>query len=195
MPLPRPLVLASTSVYRQQLLARLNLPFSIAKPHVDESARDGEIAVVTAERLSREKAAAVATDFPDALIIGSDQVAVMGSEVFGKPMERQRAIQQLQRMRGRTVLFHTGVCLLDSRTGNSDTRVVSTEIAFRPLTDAEIERYVDAEQPFDCAGSAKSEGYGIALLEYIRSNDPTALIGLPLITLCQMLRSAGVPLP
>lgn len=195
MPLPKPLILASTSVYRQQLLVRLNLPFSIAKPQVDESAHDGEPPAVTADRLSREKAEAVVADFPDALIIGSDQVAVMGEEVFGKPMERQRAIQQLQRMSGRTVLFHTAVCLLDSGTGRSDSRIVSTEIAFRALTHAEIERYVDTEQPFDCAGSAKSEGYGIALLQHVRSDDPTALIGLPLIALCQMLRSAGVPLP
>lgn len=192
--MPR-LVLASTSAYRRELLTRLHLPFEIASPDADETALPGETPVATAERLSIAKARAVALRFPDALIIGSDQVAYLESQRFGKPLTRERAIEQLRAMRGRTVIFHTGLCLLDSNSGRFQVCGVPTEVAFRQLSDAEIERYLDKEQPYHCAGSAKSEGLGICLLDSMRGDDPNALIGLPLIALCGMLRNEGVALP
>ena len=192
--MPR-IVLASTSTYRRELLTRLQVPFEIASPETDESALPGEAPAATAERLSLAKARAVASSFPDALIIGSDQVAFLEDRRFGKPLTRDRAIEQLRFMRGHTVTFHTGICLLNSATGQSQIRGVSTEVAFRPLSDAEIERYLDKEHPYHCAGSAKSEGLGIALLSSMRGDDPNALIGLPLIVLCEMLRAEGVALP
>ncbi len=192
--MPR-LVLASTSVYRRELLARLQIPFEIADPETDESGFQGESPAAMAERLSFAKAKAVASRFPEALIIGSDQVAFMDSRRFGKPLTRERAVEQLRAMRGRTVIFHTGLCLLDSASGRSQVCGVPTEVTFRQLTDAEIERYLDREQPYHCAGSAKSEGLGIALLSSMRGDDPNALIGLPLIALCGMLRAEGMQVP
>jgi len=192
--MPR-LVLASTSAFRRELLARLRIPFEVASPETDESELPGESPAETAERLAVAKAQAVAARFPDALIIGSDQVAWLGAQRFGKPLTHERAVAQLRAMRGRTVIFHTGLCLLNSATGNIQVRGVPTEVAFRPLEDAEIERYLRKEQPYQCAGSAKSEGLGISLLASMRGDDPNALIGLPLIALCEMLRREGVEAP
>lgn len=189
------IVLASTSRYRQELLQRLALPFVTAKPNVDESPLAGEHPAATAERLAIEKAKAVAADHPDSLIIGSDQVAYLGFEVFGKPGTEPRAIEQLRRMSGQTVVFHTAVALFNARTERFSCRGVPTHVRFRALTDAEIQRYVAKEMPLDCAGSAKSEALGITLLESLSGDDPTALIGLPLIALGEMLRREGVELP
>jgi len=188
-------VLASTSVYRRELLARLQLPFETASPNLDESPLSGETPQATAERLAVAKAKAVAGDFPNALIVGSDQVAFLGAERFGKPGTRARAIAQLRAMRGRNVVFHTGLCLYNSATGRVQVAGVPTEVGFRQFSDAEIERYLDKEQPYQCAGSAKSEGLGVTLLDHMRGDDPTALIGLPLIALCAMLRAEGLVLP
>lgn len=189
------LVLASTSIYRRELLARLQIPFETASPDVDEAGLPGESPVATAERLSLAKAKAVAQTFPDALIIGSDQVAYLGEQCFGKPYTRERAVEQLRTMRGKTVIFHTGLCLYNSANGRVQLAGVPTEVGFRQLSEEEIGRYLDKEQPYHCAGSAKSEGLGIALLDHMRGDDPNALIGLPLIALCAMLRAEGVLLP
>ncbi|HUW38956.1 MAG TPA: Maf family nucleotide pyrophosphatase [Rhodocyclaceae bacterium] len=189
------LVLASTSPFRRELLGRLQLPFATAAPEVDETVLPGEAPTATAERLAQEKAQAVAVRFPSALIIGSDQVAYCGGERYGKPHTRARAFAQLQAMRGQTVIFHTGLCLLDSASGRVQLCGVPTEVRFRQLSDAEIGRYLDREDALNCAGSAKSEGLGIALIESMRGDDPNALVGLPLIALCRMLRAAGIPLP
>ncbi|ENO78953.1 Maf family protein [Thauera sp. 63] len=189
------LVLASTSAYRRTLLERLTIPFSVARPDTDETPLPGETPAATAERLAAEKARAVARDWPDALIIGSDQVAHMGNEVFGKPGTEARAVEQLQRMSGQTVIFHTALALLNTRSGHIQVEGVPTSVRFRTLGDDEIRRYVAKERPLDCAGSAKSEGLGIALLDALSGDDPTALIGLPLIALCRMLRAEGVDLP
>ncbi|MDB5888972.1 MAG: maf protein [Rhodocyclales bacterium] len=190
-----PLVLASTSIYRKQLLERLSLPFVTDRPDVDESALPDESPTATAERLALAKAMTVAQRHPGALIIGSDQVAHCGSQRFGKPGSVERAVAQLQAMRGKSIFFHTALCLFDSRDGSHQLEAVSTEARFRSLSDEEIRRYVLRELPLDCAGSAKSEGLGISLLEYMRGDDPNALIGLPLIALCRMLRNAGIALP
>lgn len=190
-----PLILASTSTFRRELLARLQLPFSVEAPDADETALPGELPAATAERLAELKARAVAARHPATLIIGSDQVAYMGRQTFGKPGNRENAIHQLQTMRGNTVIFHTGLCLLNSQTGHCQVRGIATEVRFRPLSDAEIERYLDKEDALNCAGSAKSEGLGISLLEYMRGDDPNALIGLPLIELGNMLRAEGALLP
>lgn len=189
------LVLASTSAYRRTLLERLHIPFETDRPETDETPLDGEAPPATAERLAAAKARAVAARWPDALIIGSDQVAYMGDEVFGKPGTEARAIAQLQRMRGRIVTFHTALALLNTRTGTLQIEGVPTQVRFRDLSDAEIERYVARERPLDCAGSAKSEGLGITLLDAMPGDDPTALIGLPLIALSRMLRAEGLQLP
>jgi len=194
-PLPRPLVLASTSRYRRELLARLQLPFTVAAPDVDETPRPGEAPQALALRLARAKAQAVAAQQPQALVIGSDQVADLAGQPLGKPGSHERAVAQLQRMRGQTVVFHTAVAVLCQDSGFAQVDLAPVRVRFRALQDAEIERYLRAEQPYDCAGSAKSEGLGIALLEAIDSDDPTALIGLPLIRTCQMLRAAGAALP
>jgi septum formation protein len=192
--MPR-LILASTSAYRKQLLERLGLPFDTDRPEVDESPLANESPTDTAERLAVAKARAVAARHPGSLIIGSDQVAHSGTERFGKPGTVERAIAQLQAMRGKSVFFHTALCLLDTRTDTFQLEGISTEARFRQLDDAEIVRYVERELPLDCAGSAKSEGLGISLLEYMRGDDPNALIGLPLIALCRMLRQAGITVP
>ena len=189
------LVLASTSIYRKRLLERLELPFVTDRPELDENPLSEELPTATAERLALAKAHAVAGRHPGTLIIGSDQVAHSGTQIFGKPGTIERAIEQLQAMRGKSIFFHTALCLLDSRDGSHQIEAVSTEARFRPLSDQEIERYVRRELPLDCAGSAKSESLGISLLEYMRGDDPTALVGLPLIALCRMLRKVGIAVP
>ena len=189
------IVLASTSVYRRQLLERLGLAFVTARPEVDETPLFNELPGQTAERLALAKAHAVAERFPDALIIGSDQVAYRGNERFDKPGTVERAIAQLRSMSGSSIIFHTALCLYNSATRRHQLEAVPTEVQFRALSDDEIRRYVERELPLDCAGSAKSEGLGIALLESMRGDDPNALIGLPLIALCRMLRTEGIQVP
>lgn len=192
--MPR-LILASTSPYRRDLLTRLQLPFEAVAPDADETPLPNESPVATAERLAVLKAQAVAARFPDALIIGSDQVAYLGAQRFGKPGTRARATDQLRTMSGHAIVFHTGLCLLNAATGRIHLRGIPTEVRFRELSDAEIERYLDKEDALNCAGSARSEGLGISLLEYMRGDDPNALVGLPLMALCDMLRAEGLALP
>jgi septum formation protein len=189
----RRLVLASTSRYRRALLERLGLAFEVAAPGTDEAARAGETPAATALRLAEAKARAVAGAYPDALIIGSDQVADCDGEPVGKPGDHAAATAQLARLSGRTVVFHTGLAVLDAATGRCRTALVDVRSTFRSLTRAEIEAYLRREQPYDCAGAVKSEALGIALFEAIESDDPTALVGLPLIRLTTMLREAGLP--
>ncbi len=189
------IVLASTSVYRRELLQRFGLPFETARPDIDESPLPDESPRATAERLAIEKARAVADQFPDTLIIGSDQVAYMDEMRFGKPGTVERAVAQLSAMSGRSVIFHTALALLNTRTGQYQLEGVPTEVRFRTLSQEEIVRYVDKERPLDCAGSAKSEGLGITLLDALAGEDPNALVGLPLIALARMLRHEGVALP
>lgn len=191
----QPIVLASTSPFRRELLVRLKIPFSVASPQTDEAPLPDEPPEATAIRLAIAKANAITNRFPDALLIGSDQVASETGRQYGKPGCREGAISQLAEMSGKTVLFHTAVALLNSASGIVQSACVPTEVRFRRLSIEEIERYVDSDQPFNCTGSAKSESLGIALLEYMRGDDPTALIGLPLIALCRMLRREGVMLP
>lgn len=191
----RPLILGSTSRYRRELLERLRLPFTTIAPDVDETPLLHETPHALALRLSLAKAHAVAKLHPDAIVIGSDQVSDLRGEPLGKPGTHARAVTQLQNMRGQMVRFHTAVAVVCVATGFVRSDVAHIEVKFRDLTDDEIERYLCAEQPYDCAGSAKSEGLGISLLNAIMSDDPTALIGLPLIRTCQMLRAAGVLLP
>lgn len=187
-----PLILASTSPFRRELLARLQIPFEVAAPDADEMPLPGEAPAHTAERLAVSKARAVAARFPAALIIGSDQVAYWGNQLFGKPGTRQNAMAQLRAMRGKAVIFHTGLCLMNSASGNIQVSGVATEVGVRSISDGEINHYLDREDALNCAGSARSEGLGITLLDYMRSDDPTALVGLPLIALCRMLRVEGV---
>lgn len=189
------LILASSSPYRRALLDRLQLSYQACSPEIDESRREHEAPEAYVRRLSREKAEAIAARFPQALIIGSDQAAVLNSEVLGKPGTHERAFQQLQRAAGHHVDFLTGLCLLDSANGDAQTEIVTTRVHFRPLDDATIERYLQLEQPYDCAGSFRSEALGISLFERIEGDDPTALIGLPLISLISMLHQAGLSLP
>lgn len=191
----RNIVLASTSAYRRMLLERFQLPFETARPEVDETPLPDEHPAATADRLAIAKAQAVAPQWPDALVIGSDQVAHIDDEVFGKPGSVERAVAQLRSMSGRTVVFHTALAVIDTRSRRIQTDSVPTEVRFRTLSDAEIIRYVERELPLDCAGSAKSEGLGITLLDALSGDDPTALVGLPLIALSRMLREAGVELP
>lgn len=185
----RQLVLASTSPFRRELLTRLGLPFVTANPQTDETALADETPEATALRLSEAKARAVAAQYPEALIIGSDQVACLDDQVFGKPGNHDNAVRQLQTMRGRTVNFFTGLCLLDARSDRAQLRGVPTRITFRQLSDEQIENYLRKEQPYHCAGSAKSEGLGIALIARMEGEDPNALIGLPLIALCDLLKN------
>ena len=189
------LVLASSSPYRRDLLARLRLPFEVAVPDVDETPLAQELPPATALRLAQLKARAVAAQFPDALIIGSDQVALLGEQQVGKPHTHENAKKQLQAASGHAMVFHTALCLYNSRTGNMQARVVPIRIQFRTLSDAVIERYLLAEQPYNCSGSAKSEGLGIALIERFEGEDPNALVGLPLIALVDMLQQEGVAVP
>jgi septum formation protein len=190
----RNLILGSTSVYRRELLARLHVPFTVQSPHVDETPLPGECPADLAQRLALAKARAVAARFPDCVVIGSDQVADLDGEPLGKPGNHQRAVAQLQRMRGKTVIFQTAVAVVCVQSDFEQLDLAPVKVTFRKLTDAEIEHYLLAEQPYDCAGSAKSEGLGIALLERIDNDDPTALVGLPLIRTSAMLRAAGIPL-
>ena len=194
-PQQRPLVLGSTSRYRRELLQRLSLAFDVAAPDVDETPEPGETPRTLALRLALAKAQAVARQHPSAIVIGSDQVADLAGEPLGKPCNHERAVQQLRRMRGHTVVFQTAVAVVCLATGFEQVELAPVEVKFRDLSDAEIERYLRAERPYDCAGSAKSEGLGIALLDAIHSDDPTALVGLPLIRTCRMLRAAGLVLP
>lgn len=195
MPQTQTLVLASTSPYRRELLQRLGIAFAVADPGVDETPLPGDTPVQTAQRLARAKAQAVHAEFPSALIIGSDQVAYADARVFGKPGNRERATEQLRALSGHSVVFHTALCLFNAASGRVQIEGVPVEVRFRHLTDEEIGRYLDREPAFNCAGSARYEGLGISLLEYVRGDDPNALIGLPLIALCRMLRNEGVVLP
>ena len=190
----RSLVLGSTSRYRRELLERLHLPFEVASPDVDETAQPGESPRSLALRLALAKARAVARRFPDAVVIGSDQVADLDGIALGKPGSHDRAVDQLRRMRGRSIVFQTAVAVVCHGSGFEQVDLAPVRVRFRDLGDDEIETYLRAEQPYDCAGSAKSEGLGIALLDAIDSDDPTALVGLPLIRTCRMLRAAGVKL-
>lgn len=191
----RPLILGSTSAYRRELLQRLRTPFEAVAPDVDETPRPGERPPELARRLALAKARAVAARHPSALVIGSDQVADLGGEPLGKPGTHEKAVEQLRRMRGRTVMFQTAVAVVCLETGFEQLDLAAVRVRFRELGDAEIEAYLRAETPYDCAGSAKSEGLGIVLLDAIESDDPTALVGLPLIRTARMLRAAGLPLP
>jgi septum formation protein len=186
------LVLASSSAYRKELLSRLQLPFEVAVPDIDETPQPGESPSATALRLAREKAAAVAAKMPGYIVIGSDQVATLDDEQIGKPGDHAKALAQLQKMRGREVVFHTALCVYDGRDGTAQVEDIQTIVKFRDLSDAELDAYLRIEQPYDCAGSAKNEALGIAILERIDSSDPTALTGLPLIALTGMLRKIGV---
>ncbi len=192
---PPRLILASSSIYRQELLSRLQLPFDAISPAIDETPRPGETPPETALRLACDKAEAVARSAGSAIVIGSDQVATLDGAHIGKPGNHENALRQLQMMRGREVVFHTALCVLDSRPDSSrrvQLQNVQTLVRFRDLRDTELDAYLRIEQPYDCAGSAKNEALGIAILESIRSDDPTALTGLPLIALTSMLREVGV---
>jgi len=188
----QPIILASTSIYRSQLLSTLQIPFETASPDVDETPLQGESARLTSQRLSQLKAQAVARQHPDALIIGSDQVALLGNDQIGKPLTHDNAVRQLRAMRGKTVDFYTAVSLFNARSKDMQTALATTKVSFRNVSDDEIERYLHKEQPYHCAGSAKSEGLGIALIRRIEGDDPNALIGLPLILLVDMLQKQGV---
>jgi septum formation protein len=192
MPAPPAVILASTSRYRRELLQRLRLRFEIFTPEVDETPRDHEAPAALSERLALAKAQAVARFHPDAAVIGSDQVVDLDGRPVGKPGTHARAVAQLQAMSGRRIVFHTAVAVVRHSVGFAQVRRVPVAVQFRRLSAAEIEAYLNAEEPYDCAGSARSESLGIALLEAIESNDPTALVGLPLIETCALLRSAGV---
>ena len=193
-PSPRTLILGSTSPYRRELLQRLRIPFEVQRPEVDETPLPHETPVALAQRLALTKAQAVAQRFPQAIVIGSDQVADLNGEPLGKPGNHANAVAQLQRMRGQSVVFQTAVSVVCLATGFAQTELAQVKVQFRHVSDAAIEAYLQAEQPYDCAGSAKSEGLGIALLERIDNHDPTALVGLPLILTCRVLRAAGMPL-
>jgi len=188
----RPLILASTSVYRRHLLERLRLPFSVVASDVDETPLPGETPETLACRLALAKAQSVAQAHPGAVVIGSDQVADLDGQALGKPGNHARAVHQLQTMRGKTVIFQTAVAVVCLETGFAQTDLAQVNVTFRHLSDAQIDAYLLAETPYDCAGSAKSEGLGIALLERIDNDDPTALIGLPLIRTCRLIEAAGI---
>jgi septum formation protein len=189
-----PVILGSTSRYRKELLSRLRIPFEVCAPHVDETPQLGEAPKELALRLALAKALAVAKQNPNAVVIGSDQVADLDGMPLGKPGNHSNAVLQLQKMRGKTVIFQTALSVVCLANGYQRTELAAVRVKFRDLTDSEIEAYLRAEEPYDCAGSAKSEGLGIALLDAIDNDDPTALVGLPLIRTCQMLREAGVKL-
>jgi septum formation protein len=188
----RTLILGSTSRYRRELMSRLHLPFEVASPEVDETPHPGETPREIALRLALTKARAVSARYPQAVVIGSDQVADLAGQALGKPGDHARATDQLRSMRGQTVVFQTAVAVVCLETGFEEVDIAPVEVRFRELTDAEIETYLQAEQPYDCAGSAKSEGLGIALLASIHNDDPTALVGLPLIRTCRMISAAGI---
>ena len=186
------LILGSTSRYRRELLERLRLPFQVHAPDVDETPRAGEAPAALAQRLALAKARAVSALHPDAVVIGSDQVADLDGSPIGKPGTHERAVEQLRSMRGRSVVFQTAVAVVRASTGYVGAALAPVTVRFRNLSDAEIEHYLRTEQPYDCAGSAKCETLGIALLDAIDSDDPTALVGLPLIRTCALLRAAGI---
>lgn len=192
MPGPHHLILASTSPYRRELLERLRVPFDVISPGVDETPLDGERPAELARRLALAKARAVAKARPEAVVIGSDQVADLDGEPIGKPGTHERAVAQLRAMSGRQVVFQTAVAVVCERSGYSAQALAPVTVRFRTLAEADIEHYLRTERPYDCAGSARSESLGIALLEAIESDDPTALVGLPLIRTCALLRAAGV---
>lgn len=188
----RKLILGSTSPYRRELLERLRIPFEVAAPAVDETPQASEAPQQLACRLAMSKARAVAAQFPDCVVIGSDQVAELEGQALGKPGNHARAVTQLQQMRGKTIIFQTAVAVVCLESGFAQMDLAQVKVKFRALTDAQIEAYLLAETPYDCAGSAKSEGLGIALLEAIDSDDPTALVGLPLIRTCRLIEAAGI---
>jgi len=190
----RKLILGSTSVYRRALLERLRLPFAVAAPQVDETPLPGETPAAIARRLALAKALAVAGQHPECIVIGSDQVADLNGQPLGKPGTHERAVEQLRAMRGQSVIFQTAVAVMCQATGFVQEDLAAVRVQFRELSDTEIEHYLRAETPYDCAGSAKSEGLGISLLAAIDNDDPTALVGLPLIRTCRMLRAAGLDL-
>jgi septum formation protein len=190
----KPLILGSTSVYRRELLARLRVPFEVASPEVEETPLTQEAPRELALRLALAKAQAVAQKFPNAVVIGSDQVADLQGQPLGKPGTHERAVKQLRQMSGQSVIFQTAVAVVCLHSGFSQVDLAAVQVKFRDLTEEEIENYLRAERPYDCAGSAKSEGLGIALLASIHSDDPTALVGLPLIRTARMIRAAGIPL-
>ena len=190
----RTLILGSTSRYRRELLQRLQIPFEVAAPEVDETPHANEAPCRLAVRLALAKARAVAGLFPDAVVIGADQVADLNGLVLGKPGNHERAVWQLRQMRGQTVVFQTAIAVVCIESGYEQSSLAAVRVKFRNLGDDEIENYLLAEQPYDCAGSAKSEGLGIALLASIDSDDPTALVGLPLIRTCNLIQAAGVTL-
>lgn len=193
--LAKPLVLASTSPYRRELLARLRVPFEVDRPGVEEDYRAGEAPAVRAERLAVAKAEALAARYPDRLLIGSDQVAALGTTILDKPGTHARAAEQLRAASGQRVVFYTALAVHDVAKRATSSRVVPYFVRFRVLDDARIERYLALEQPFDCAASAKAEALGISLIERMEGDDPTALIGLPLIALVDLLAQHGVPVP
>ena len=186
------LILASSSEYRRQLLHKLQIPFNSISPNVDESVLTGEKPQETALRLAQEKAKKIGSEYPHALVIGCDQVATLDGEQLGKPLNHNNATVQLQKMRGREVVFHSALCVYNAATGNMQAVVVPYLVKFRQLSDEQIESYLTKEQPYHCAGSAKSEGLGIALIERMLGEDPNALIGLPLIKLVTMLKNEGI---
>lgn len=194
LPKARALILGSTSPYRRELLERLRLPFEVEHPEVDETPSAGETPIAMAQRLAMAKAQSVAQRFPQAIVIGSDQVADLNGEPLGKPGNHLNAVAQLQRMRGQTVVFQTAVAVVCLATGFAQSELAQVKVLFRDFSDQALQHYLRAEQPYDCAGSAKSEGLGIVLLERIDNQDPTALVGLPLLITCRLLRAAGVSL-
>ena len=193
--LARRIVLGSSSPYRRELLSRLRVPFDVDLPQVDETPRPGETPRAIALRLAVEKARAVARKHPDAAVIGSDQVADLDGEPLGKPGTHARAVEQLRRMSGKVVTFQTAVAVVCASSGFEQVDLAPVRVTFRTLSATEIENYLQAEKPYDCAGSARSEGLGIAILDAIESDDPTALVGLPLIRTCRLLRAAGLQVP
>lgn len=189
------LVLGSTSPFRKEILGKLRVPFETGAPDIDESQLDNETPKQLVSRLAESKARALAEHFPDALIIGSDQVACIDGDILGKPGNRENAIDQLMRASGKTVTFYTGLCLLNTKTNNANVLCDPFNVHFRSLNQQQIENYLDAEEPYNCAGSFKSEGYGITLFSKLEGEDPNTLIGLPLIKLVAMLEKEGLALP
>ena len=187
-----PIILASSSPFRKELLERLNLPFECYSPEIDESREEGEFADAYVCRLARQKALAISKQFPDAIIIGSDQCALLEDQILGKPGTHQIALKQLKAAQGKTVIFHTGLCVMQASKGFSETADILFHVSFRHLSDQQLSHYLNVEQPYQCAGSFKSEGYGTVLFDRLHGDDPTALIGLPLIKLVSMLENAGV---
>jgi len=189
------IILASSSIYRKSMLERLNLGFEIAIPNIDETAKEDELPSQLVMRLSCQKAKKIGESHANALIIGSDQIACLDRQVLGKPGSRENAIRQLQRMSGQTIIFFTGLCLFNSESKESQSAIIPYEVCFRAINNDEIKRYLDMDTPYDCAGSFKSEKSGITLIKKMRGDDPTALMGLPLISLTEMLRNEGVIIP